>query len=259
VAKKPLALYWSSSKPNFGDALSPLICEAVSSRKIRYAKTPDCDLISIGSLMQRVKEGFFKKQIHVWGTGFIEEKSPYKSKHIYHAIRGQLSNQTISNHQITTLGDPGLLADLLLKPNQHKTKKYKIGFIEHYKDKNNPLISQLVDKYANTTRIDIYLPPLIFLARLAECDVIFSSAMHGLIAADSLGIPNSRIVLSDQLRGGDFKFQDYYSAFNIASRTTTLDIDTIQTSSESIANNYSRPYIDEIKKKLYAAFPQELD
>lgn len=256
--KKPLSLHWSRSKPNFGDALSPLICEAVSARKINYSKPTDCDLVSIGSLMQRVKEGFFRKQINVWGTGYIEEKSPYKSKHIYHAVRGDLSNKIISNHKISTLGDPGLLADLLVKPNKGKVTKYKIGFVEHYKDKNNALVSQIIDTHSNTTKIDIYLPPLIFLERLSECEIIFSSAMHGLIAADSLGIPNAWINLSNQLRGGDFKFKDYYSIFNIDAQPTALSNDTIQSISDSVADEYHRANIDDIKKNLYDSFPKEI-
>jgi len=256
--KKPLALYWSSSKPNFGDALSPLICEAVSARKIQYAKPSHCDLIAIGSLMQRVKEGFFKKRIHVWGTGFIEETTPYTSKHIYHAVRGELSKKTITNHQVTALGDPGLLAHLLLKPNQLRKKKYKIGFVEHYKDKNNAIVSQIVDKHADITRVDIYLPPLIFLERIAECEIIFSSAMHGLIAADSLEIPNARMSLSDRLRGGDFKFQDYYSIFNINAQSTVIDINSIQYTADSVATNYHRANLDNIKSALYASFPNDI-
>jgi len=35
--------------------------------------------------------------------------------------------------------------------------------------------------------------------------------MYGLIAADSLGIPNFRMVLSDKIIGGDYKYNDYYS------------------------------------------------
>ena len=256
--KKPLALHWSTSKPNFGDALSPLICEVVSGRKIEFAKTTQCDLIAIGSLMQRVKEGVFTKKIHIWGTGRIEEHKPFKSKHIYHAVRGKLTNNMVKNSQPVALGDPGLLADLLLTPNQHKVKKFKIGFVEHYKDKNNPLISQIIDNYSDTTNIDIYLPPLKFLARLAECEIIFSSAMHGLIAADSLGIPNARISLSDRLRGGNFKFQDYYSIFDIEASPTHIDSTTIHATAHSISDNYHRPNINEIKKQLYAAFPREI-
>ena len=39
--------------------------------------------------------------------------------------------------------------------------------------------------------------------------------MHGLIVADALGIPNIRMILSDKITGGDYKYDDYYSAFGI--------------------------------------------
>ncbi|RKZ94962.1 MAG: hypothetical protein DRQ40_04730 [Gammaproteobacteria bacterium] len=253
--KKPLLLHWSSSKPNFGDALSPIICEAVSGRKIKYAKPSQCDLIAIGSLMQRIRENLFTKRIHIWGTGFIEEQKPYNSKHIYHAVRGKHSKYTVTNSKPIALGDPGLLADLLI--DKIISKKYKIGFIEHYKDKNNRTISHIVEKYPDTTTIDIYLPPLTFLERVAECEIIFSSAMHGLIVADSLGIPNAWVKLSDNLRGGNFKFQDYYSIFEMDAQSTILDINNILITAKSVADKYHRPNIDEIKKQLYASFPHD--
>lgn len=35
--------------------------------------------------------------------------------------------------------------------------------------------------------------------------------MHGLILSDAYNIPNQRIILSDNIIGGNFKFRDYYS------------------------------------------------
>ena len=40
-----------------------------------------------------------------------------------------------------------------------------------------------------------------------------SSALHGLICADSLGIPNQHIILGEKVVGGEYKFKDYYSVF----------------------------------------------
>ena len=48
-----------------------------------------------------------------------------------------------------------------------------------------------------------------------SCEAIISSALHGLIAADSFFFPNRWIKLSDNLMGGDFKFNDYYSVYDI--------------------------------------------
>jgi hypothetical protein len=51
---------------------------------------------------------------------------------------------------------------------------------------------------------------------IAECEYIASSSLHGLIVADSLGIPCVRILLSEGIiLGGDFKFNDYYSSVGI--------------------------------------------
>ena len=44
---------------------------------------------------------------------------------------------------------------------------------------------------------------------------MISSSLHGLIASDSLGIPNMRFVASDKIIGGDYKYNDYYSSYGI--------------------------------------------
>ena len=81
--------------------------------------------------------------------------------------------------------------------------------------------------------------------------------MHGLLAADAIGIPNAWLKLSDRLRGGDFKFQDYYSIFDINAKPETLNIHSTMTMIEDIAGQYSRPNINEIKNQLYTSFPSE--
>jgi hypothetical protein len=251
--KKPLYLHWSSSKPNFGDALSPLICQRISGRNIKHAKPNKADMIAVGSLLQRLNEKWFSHRLHVWGTGFIETKPSYTSRHYIHAVRGKHSEAILSTS--TTLGDPGLLADLLL-PEKPISKKFKIGFIEHYKDKGCPLITHLTEDNPYTTRIDIFSDPVEFLTKLSECEFIYSSAMHGLIAADSLGIPNAWIKLSDQVKGNDFKFMDYYSIYDIASPTPVeLNAEKLTFVTDKIASSYSRPRLDRIKEGLIKSFP----
>jgi len=83
---KTLKLYWSRSKPNFGDAMSPLICERLAGCPVVYAAKRRCDMVALGSLLDRFKERLFHPRIHVWGTGFIETGSPRKSRFHYHAF-----------------------------------------------------------------------------------------------------------------------------------------------------------------------------
>jgi hypothetical protein len=255
---KPLKLHWSHSKPNFGDALSPLLCEAISGRKVVHAKASQADLIAVGSLLHRLKEHWFCHKVHVWGTGYIEQPHDHRSRHYYHAVRGKLSANAVNNQQIDTLGDPGLLSEMLLPVSQRLPKRFRIGLIAHYKDKANPLIKALSERHSDINVIDIFLPPLEFLQKLCECEVIFSSAMHGLIAADAFGIPNGWIKLSEDLRGHDFKFHDYYSVFDLTPSPGALTLNNAYQLADKIATNYQRDNIDVIKHQLLKAFPHGL-
>lgn len=82
--------------------------------------------------------------------------------------------------------------------------------------------------------------------------------MYGLIATDSFGIPNRRIIASNKLIGGDYKFDDYYSAFGIqkhksidirAGISNLIDIDQIKKEYE-IENKI----VDSIREKLKMSF-----
>ena len=50
--------------------------------------------------------------------------------------------------------------------------------------------------------------------QLSKCKRVISSSLHDLILADSLVIPNIRIILSNKIYGGNFKFNDYYSSYS---------------------------------------------
>ena len=47
--------------------------------------------------------------------------------------------------------------------------------------------------------------------KISGCTVVFSSSLHGLILADSYGIPNAHIIITNKLQGDTYKFEDYYS------------------------------------------------
>jgi pyruvyltransferase len=78
--------------------------------------------------------------------------------------------------------------------------------------------------------------------------------MHGLIAADSLHVPNAWLKLSDELRGEDFKFRDYYSVFNIEPKPLAPVLDLFR-HTEALIETYSRPGLDDIKQQLIESFP----
>lgn len=130
-SKRTLRVHWASSKPNFGDHLSPLICELLSRCPVQYASPARCDLIAIGSVLQRTQEYWWNRRIHVWGTGLLSEPTRYKSKHYYHAVRGRQTASKLINQSVNTFGDPGLLSDQLIS-SKHQASRYTIGIVPHY-------------------------------------------------------------------------------------------------------------------------------
>lgn len=252
---RPIALHWSRSKPNFGDALSPLICARVAGRPVVWAPPERCDLIAIGSLLQRLKERLWSRPVHVWGTGFIESVPRRRSRHHHHAVRGPLTASLIDGIGAdVAMGDPGLLVDLLLEGRPPLKRRVGCLVIPHYKDRGHARLQAAVEGLAHVEVIDVFAPPLEILDRIRAADCVLSSSLHGLIAADALGVPNAWIGLSDALRGGDFKFRDYYGVFGIEPCMLALSRDLLVDPGPAVAA-WSRPGIDDIRRRLLARFP----
>jgi pyruvyltransferase len=251
-----LKLHWSSGKPNFGDWLSPALVTLLSGRPVEHADPGGCDLIAVGSILHRLKHRWFNRRVHVWGTGFIEERRPISSRHYYHAVRGWHTARQLRGVEISCVGDPGLLADRLLPDRKMIPKTHRLGLVPHYKDHADPRIAALAAQIPGTAVLDVLVEPVEFLRRAAGCEFILSSSLHGLIVADSMGIPNAWMSLSDSVRGAGFKFADYYSVFGIPD---PKPVDLRGGLSESLLGEWARasqrPGMEEIKSKLVASFP----
>ena len=64
--------------------------------------------------------------------------------------------------------------------------------------------------------------PLDVIDQITSCRKILSSSLHGLIVADAYRIPNARLILSNLICGGDFKFDDYYKS--VAKKHVVVDL-----------------------------------
>ena len=95
MSSDSLRLYWSASKPNVGDWLSPLIVGAQSKREVVHAHTKQCDMIAIGSILQKLKNHWWSSKIDVWGSGLMFDCKPMKVKHRVHAVRGKLTRERL--------------------------------------------------------------------------------------------------------------------------------------------------------------------
>lgn len=228
---KKLKLFYYSENENFGDALSVFISRKLYNKPVALSPATRCNAVFIGSLLHcfLTKKNLLARMpfllfpaVSVWGAGFIERPDLVQQKLLrrldVYACRGYLTLESLkSSHcagvaKNVVIADPGILAGRLTDT-AGTEKKYSLGVIPHYVDKNSPLLSGV--KVENSVVIDIQQKPETVIRRISECENIISSSLHGLIAADSLNIPNVRMVLSDKISGGDYKYNDYYSAFGL--------------------------------------------
>jgi pyruvyltransferase len=214
-------IYYFNSHPNFGDILNKNLMDFFKCNYIHMSPNY-ANLFCIGSLLELLLSPSRnnKTLTHIFGSGFI--KPPENSNEQFgcpvkiHALRGKISKQRcekiLGKKLNIPLGDPGLLTKYFF-PKAKNKKTYDVGIVCHYVDTNSPLLKNIKLKKLSFKFIDISLPPSLFIKEMLECGFILSSAMHGLICADSFGIPNKHIILSNNLTGGEYKFNDYYSVF----------------------------------------------
>jgi autotransporter strand-loop-strand O-heptosyltransferase len=206
---------------NWGDIISKFILEHFSGKKLKNddvfhfdekRKIPfkDGKIIGAGSSMV-----FTKPNDYVWGTGCIDEYSMGdKPKKVY-SVRGPLTRNLLTKigWDIPEIyGDPALLFPKIYNPKI--TKKYTYGLIPHFVDYNTSHGLESINELENlgVKIINVTAGIYEFIDQILECEFILSSSLHGLIAADAYQIPNFRVVISDLILGGGFKYLDYYAS-----------------------------------------------
>ncbi len=213
IRRPPIHLYWWYDKDinNFGDLVSQDIIFQLFGYNTTWSPPANCDLIAAGSIIEIVQSANRQLPLYVWGSGFIKSSSSQHkpSNFIFTAVRGKKTLRKIHPLQKLPTSDPGILinAVYLLKK---KRRSSKIGVVIHYADKNTA-IARKIRQDPRFTIINPLDNPKHVAQQISECGLVLSSSLHGLIFADSLSIPNAHIKISDNLTGGTFKFQDYYS------------------------------------------------
>lgn len=270
---RKLKVYYATVD-NMGDKLNGYLMNRLFGREIERRTPLTCELSGIGSGLGQFTyssqrwlhcaehiTGKIWRETFVWGTGFIEQKidAPfYRSGMEFCAVRGMLSKQRVERllgHPIdAVLGDGGILVSCTLE--KAIPKKYPLGIIAHYKEQNVPLLQTLREKFPKALYIDVRESPEKVIRKIAACDCIVSSSLHGLIVADSFHIPNLHIQLSDEMLGDGFKFKDYYSSYGLADSV----LDLRKESMVSVYDIYDKycvtpQMVEKQKKDMFQAFP----
>ena len=273
---KSLKVYYANV-PNMGDLLNVMIIEQLFGYQVKRHTFLTGELSAIGSGLgqftlrdnrllacaERIA-GWFFPTVNIWGTGFVcykEKDTPFYRKDMrFAAVRGELSKARVEKILGQKLdiptGDAGILSSYLL--DGPVEKKYSTGIIAHYKEQTEAAFQRMMEFYPDTVFIDVRQHPSAVIRQIAECECIVSSSLHGLIIADSLGIPNIHVKVTDNLLGDGFKFDDYYSAYHLPHTMVDVSKDELP-STDWIKEHYqiTKEMVDAKKQDMINAFPYE--
>lgn len=204
---------------NWGDKVNPYLVEKITGKKVvssnsifNYKHKPE--ILGVGSIITGDLSNYV-----IWGSGIISEKTTALNKpRAILALRGlnTLKKMEEVGSGCDVFGDPVLLfPEIIFKHNVEK--KYKYGIVPHFKNKKSEGIKKIVELNNPEIKIiDIQSEGVEqFVIDILSCENILSSSLHGLILAEAYGIPTCRVVFSEKILGGDFKFYDYYSGVGI--------------------------------------------
>lgn len=200
-----MKLYWWAERPNFGDALSPHLLRRFAGVDATWAAPRDAGVIGIGSILDHVAWNW---RGHVIGSGCLRDKPAVPPGAKVWAVRGPLSAQGYRGDY--AIGDPGLLAADLIGP---VAREHDLGILPHWSDTD--LVRRGFSEFGryDPLFIDPSAEPLRVLRDIASCRKLVTSSLHGLIVADSFGIPR-RFEMAARLatEGGDYKHRDYHAS-----------------------------------------------
>lgn len=201
---------------NFGDELGPDILRRLGHNVVRA--TPQTAEVAVcGSILEKLTVA--PRGCIVAGVGSMHggaQRLP-NVKHLdVRALRGEMTRRAwneAGKHEISdvSLGDPGILAGTLYETAPRQAQR--LGVVPHY-------IDNRAFSYADVV-IDVTAPPHEVIWEISKCDRILSSSLHGLIVAESLGIPAMRLPYHKVI-GGDFKWVDYVTGANSSDQTTIM-------------------------------------
>lgn len=196
---------WWPKANNFGDLMSPWLISKMTGREVVSADLERPHYLAIGSVLNNSTP-----QSVVWGTGSfgVEPAQRFSAEATYTAVRGPLSRARLVEREIPcpeVYGDPALLAPAYFAPTVRKTHKY--GVVARWSERR----WHAADLGPGVRLIDLGSGDVEgVIEAILSCRRVVTGSLHGLIIADAYGIP-SAWVRSQRVRGGPFKFFDYFA------------------------------------------------
>lgn len=242
--------YWKPDYfENFGDELSyELVKRIVPNLQVTTPQKPTNEkkLLAIGSIIGYAQDGDL-----IWGSGRLKDSiAKQTAKFDVRAVRGPNTRENLIRvHNISVpeiYGDPALLLPHFFPEYKRKAHpKYEYTVIPHFLEQHLPIFN-------SKTNPNVIYPTQkwqLVIRRILNSKLVIASAMHGIIVAESFGIP-ARMLFPKTKEPNYFKYIDYYygtGRFNFK-YATSID--------EALKMGGEPPVICDLEK-LYAAFPRD--
>lgn len=272
-SQKKLVNLEHSDLLNIGDTLGPVVVDWILKQRGIDREKPVSKtrhLATIGSIIGRGK-----CDMTVWGSGVLKNDGSLKhsaelrlKRHriLYHrkmdfrAVRGPFTREIVlsAGYQCPQVyGDPAVLMPLIYQPGPRQRKG--ICLIPHHRTtisqeaggrftlKMSPEMAKshavfLLDPKTNDYRS--------FINTMSTAELVISSSLHGIILAESYGIPT--VFLNWGMDDQPTKFRDWY-------RSTGRDTQGVKTLEQALETEPAPlPELDSMRKALLESFPYDL-
>ena len=237
--QRPVAVraYWWRARPNFGDAIAPLLIERFTDYPAAWERVGKADVVSVGSVLEHVP---YLYDGYILGSGRMYPDSKLElwcNTMTVLALRGPLTAKAWPRD--CAIGDPGLLANELVSP---QAKTVDLGIVPHLSDPDLRYRREFFSPYWTTKVINPADDPLEVIAAIGQCRKIVSSSLHGIILADAFGIPRRfEYTPTLDLEGARFKFEDYSASIGMSltvGQTQLADYKTVGIRKHELWDSY---------------------
>lgn len=253
IENKHFNLEWWQGETNLGDSLSPVIFSWMLDRHHLSDKS-DClrkvHLLSTGSLI-----GAARFDAVIWGSGIMNAfnlcnliKHRKYVKYDIRAVRGPISRDFLLQAGYICpeiYGDPAIIMPLIYKPKSLE-KIYDVTVIKHHlskdTDKNCKDINYLDIRTTNYKE---------FIDTILKSELIISSSLHGIILAETYGVP--AVFLNTGVNDQFIKYMDWYYS---TGRTNVKMAKSISEAKE--IKPMEIPDLGSMRQDLINAFPYDL-
>ena len=198
--------FWWDGHPNFGDDMTPWLLPHYG-LAAAYRSATASRMAGIGSILEFLPEDWDGV---VWGSGLMEERAHPLPQARFLAVRGDLTRELAGVKEPVALGDPGLL---MARHVRRPKPKWDVGIVPHGHHRQHEGLAELARTGGERVRVvNVHQGAAAAVREIAACKAVITTSLHGLVTADSYGIPAAWTTLDPPLGGGDFKFRDYETA-----------------------------------------------